>query len=936
MTIQNQFLLDVLPEDIKSKRAPFLKKMSNMTVGDFIDSTKTLFKVSKGVKEIYQICEKLMLTESEQGYTVDIARKESDKYMSTPLGEIYLDDLLGSDFLPDSYIAVLRENGLKFLVEMLDYSDMQLTSFRRIGEGKVQQLISVKEKIRTTPELFSEYVEVRKKVHRLPDQDVSADTSILSRLGGLISKCCDILKRSGGEKEERLAIILSKYYIENMSDSKIASFIHQTSANIQHLRGNFILDFFSQKLIYNLELSDDFAVELDDVRNQIQQTVLYKDASALAKVLEYSGEWDKIGNLLSLLNVQVFNIDNAYAKQYFVTSDIKTAGGRVLKSNICLLITALKDAIVPLRFEELLCRVNELNETGKDDKDDFNKEIIEVLLESHNWIESKLEGYQLKWKYLPSLDSKAKRIIYEERPNRIHREQILNEYNQRLTKNGLQEITTSQLVVKLGDNVNFQNQDNGYWWYSETGECLMPVQQYIEEYIVSQAGKVSFEEVKAVVSKHYSYPDNTIKTYISNVCRIASNTPNWYIHKDYIGRYPDIQLKPLIQSGIINRIINYAVDYLKQCEQFTSPANRFREVVADRLSVDGYTVGNIYNYIHQLDRFDLFDIDKNVVTLNIEVLQEIDLDKIGKRERTPEYRKVISSLIVSYLQSRAGYKALQNELFVRFRSYIPQGTSDNNFYKILLQPIFSKENQDGLTFVSLNKVLLPEPKVREEAVEEVEYISEANTENNTEEYGEVAKVDINTTETVVGETFDAEYNLSKSVVNPWKNLKVELNRELAFYFRTIPDQLDVALDKFEDVLTEGDEFWGKYMTYSLYNLLCDKTNFMDRQSILFQLMMNYETYLRRLYRRRYGYDLEIGSGLRDMINSLPEFNPLFEAQEGTIERSFGKILNILCNRRNLYAHQSDNEKLNQGFSMQVKTSVDFIALYVYTVVLLLP
>jgi hypothetical protein len=658
------------------------------------------------------------------------------------------------------------------------------------------------------------------------------------------------------------------------------------------------MDILNDKEFQNIKINPVF---LDEIK-KLKDKSLYHDVDDFKKFIGdinvTNAEVNKIANIIALEITGIGDDINHMTDQQFIVNKDEVV---IFKSFIKKIVNLMRDEFLPLPVNYII---------NKLDKSEKYIEIIGSILQHHKWIEVVTDKedevcYQLKWQYLSSVSSKAKRIIFEATKT-ISKNEILEEYNRRSNNDS---ICKEQLIIQQDEKDNFHAHKNGTYYYSKVKKAK--VEDFILDYIIENEGKVSFDNVLyKIKNEGYNYPENTIRTYILTHCLVAQNDSNLFIHKDFKKKYPEFEVIEPKQQNVGNSIVSIAVEYLKQC-----PDNRSKSIdcinhIYNTTTLN-LTKGNINQYIQKLLVDTNIIIKKEVgnrkydLVLDLDELQKYDLGTIGKRNQEPEWRKKICALTINYLKKQDDYKARLSDLYKNFSAEIPDEISNNVFYKLFNDnPLFRKEENQKKQYVVLNWRLLPEAKVFTENVSEP-IVLEKST------YSEQEKI--------VYEPFDLE------------KLKIKLLTEIGGYFDGSID-VQAAINLFIEYLKVKNTLtsWGEGILKSIYDLFYSKTDYYDRDSYLYRIVMNYEAYLKNIKKiKDNGYDSTV-VGFNAALDLFEETQQLKEKDlyNKTVQSRFAKICSSLHYYRNQFGHSAN--ELELSLFQQVKTAMDNIALYVYT------
>ena len=434
------------------------------------------------------------------------------------------------------------------------------------------------------------------------------------------------------EGEKYAKIISLSYNLDGIlkSNDEIANEFHLSRESIRQKKIQ-VMHILDSGTFNNIKINSDFLNEIRELKNKSLYCDVENFKNYIGEPNISNEEVKRIANIISLDITNTVNDKNTRRNYQFIVNDGEIV---IFTYYFRKVVKLMREEILPLPVDFI---VNKL------DKSEKHIDFIRHILHNHNWIEEVICNndtvcYQLKWQFLYSVTTKAKRIIFElKKP--LHKFDILEEYNRREKNNPIKK---EQLVIKQEKNDNFHAQRNGYWYYSDVRK--KNVSNFIEEYIRNNNGKVFFDNVCQVMENEgYIYPVNTIRTYITSICFVAKSDLNILIHKDFKNIYPDIDTHASIKQNVGNTIINLAVDYLKQCPDNKSTQTDCVKYVYNT-TILTIKKGNIGQYIQNLL------VNANIVikegmprnynlTLNLEELKKCDLENLGKRRRKSEKRK---------------------------------------------------------------------------------------------------------------------------------------------------------------------------------------------------------------------------------------------------------------------------------------------------------
>ena len=794
-----------------------------------------------------------------------------------------------------SIAGSLPNNNLS-LFELINKNEHDLVRLKSIGESRISTIEILKRDIEEDKEKYYLYYlkEIKKEIV-LPlnnDFDLTIDKILINIIYDLIL----VLSKNNKKADKERVSILKEYYLENYNKSyaDIAKSYNKTTERIRQI----ISDELSLKPKALLKLKQKFSIViLPELLEIISE---FKDK------YHYSSRFKKLENenILTITDSYFIRVDELY---YILPyNEIKMFRNlhNKLHQNLC------RD-IVSLNKVEILKKLNPYNDQA------FNK-----LLEEHPKLEKIEDGtYRVKWEFLAGQNDKIKRILFEKQST-LSKIEILEEYNRRAQKASIDIVENEDDLLIKSDGYLHSPQDR-YWSYSTT--IVKPQingRTFIYEYI-EKNGKVTFEEVKKKIENqgYLKYHDRTIRNYIQEKCLISQEDNNLFVSENKRDEFPNIKLIERRQKHLTNSIVKLLIVFLKDHYKENYTPNNLFDILQKVLLEEEIVISkrNFLQIIKKLVNDDnpLFfyknEGGKEYLKIDTDLLKDIDLNKIGK-EKEPTYRSVIRSYVINYLKKEEGFKATRNSLWLKFRKYIPEDIKDNVFYKIIRDKDFFEQIGTGAgSSIKLIANLLPEPTTIKEDVQEPIVEDQILTHKSELEL----------------------VNLYQRKQYNWEELKEVITKELGREYKLDRRTISIGIDSFYNTISEGKETWSKSLLQTMYDFWFTKSDFYDRETFLFKLSFNYEPFLKRFNEKTDSY-----TGLNSVITSLPQIFDLKEYKKirhnyiDKVTLNFSYIINSLSFYRNLYAHQSDDDKLDFGFSKQVKTITNFIALYIYSSYLL--
>ena len=837
--------------------------------------------------------------------------------------EIKISDLKTSKFIERNLYIFLNEH-CNTLADVMTFSIEEASGIKGFGKSKSENLIKLKRELKSNPKKFILYHKNNCQIIELPfhyNKNKPLNETIFDCFNDLL----EVLSKR--ERFQDVNIIKLYYGLndeEPKSMDQIAKIIEKEYERVR------------QVLFHEVQIKFLFAGS--EVRNIKINKMIVDKIYEIKKESIYNGKFKNLiskGNeidelkLTRIAEIINCNIVNEIDEECFLVKEDESINFR---ENYRALLSVLTSDAIPSMDVDILFKVKKSIKKGY-----FKKDFILSILDCSNKIESRIVPnntllYQIKWKYLQSLNLKAKRIVYESKSG-LFRNDILVEYNRRCVANNFDNTTEEQLILK-SDN-NFKSQRNGYWEYvsDSNNKNKEKIINFIGKYIISQKGKVNFSQIKTLIDKEYNYPEKTIRNYILISCLVSKTDKNLFIHEDYINDYPDILIRDRKQKDVGNRLINNAINFLKTCENNSSERISFNSEVLKMLNKERIKINkNSFNYYIQrfLNEDILIENDNNIY-FDKDNVSKYDLDRLGKRIEI-EYKTRIRSLAINYIKGKDNFQCSLKELLDNFKIYLPEGIKENAIYRIFNEcEYFEKTGKGRESLIKLKTDLLPQLKPYKEEVQRplVKKITSLN----------LVKKDNTKTEKV---NYQYE-NYSKRNHYDWTILKKSIKDELLHgkhYFFT-ENEIDKGLEIFYKIVLKDDYTkWGTYLLQSIYETLLEKSDAFDRDSNLTKLAHGYETYLlcfSSFNRVNHGISevIDLFPIMRDLRNYKYDLKKLAHNEIDIRKRNFSDILSKSIQYGNLVRHNGKDIALDMSMVEHAKKITDTMALYVYTANLLM-
>ena len=827
------------------------------------------------------------------------------------------------EIVPSSFLKSIYTPNTS-LFDLLQFSEKDLLNkFLGFGIGKVNQYLKFKKQIFE----FESKLEITKLyINQVAEITVpfnySEENAISTTMEELIKDIVHIYK---ARNKKKLVEILKLYYgLEGFrihETEEIAELLGMTKERIrQYIRtpkGSVLSLLFNQPhaSYENIKVDSQLFDRIFEFKNQSLYT---------HNLFEYFSNGVEIENTKHLERlVEFFDVKvSKYNNSIFLTDSKKSI--TQFDEHFRTSEQVLKSLDSWIDWEDMKAKIkNEFNSQFE-----LNEDLIKKILERNpNYFESKNENnkhyFQVRWDNLSNQSLQIRRILLEE--NRVLRkDEILTLYNQRCKAFGLQQILDNELYLSGKEKIiSF---GNNTWGYGDAEDVRLTGQQFIEHYLKNNNGLTHFDTIKNVlIENNYNYPDNSIRAYLTQFCRISLDDNQIFVHEDFISQYPNIKLRnkmnkklgDLIIDKLLNELSNKKLINKKEIVKALISWGKKREIKGNVRASTEYTL----NKLIQLGAVKIDEV--NNLFLDNEELESIG--KISLRQE-PSYRKIIRSLAIDYLKGTKNAIVPLKKLVELFQEHIPSDIKIQNLYKIFGEDLFLKSIINGKQHVQLKVENLPEAKPREEETLDVSIpLEEVNSDTN---------------EVVIPASNERQNNLNLNYINEreafeFNKFDKQIRREL-LQIGLKNEWISDGLNTFYNALKINAEYsrWGRSLLQSIYDLWFSRTDFYDREACIIKLTHGFETYLKKLDTDLLNLD-GLGTCIHSnfQLESLYAYNQEAKSIPSTLinheKRKFSKTIRSLVFYRNLYTHDNNSEHLEMGLHNQIKFASDFIALYVY-------
>lgn len=827
------------------------------------------------------------------------------------------------EIVPSSFLKSIYTPNTS-LFDLLQFSEKDLLDkFLGFGIGKVHQYFKFKKQIFE----FESKIEITKLyINHVAEISVPfnypKENAISTTIEELIKDIFHIYK---ARNKEKLVEILKLYYglegFQIHETEEIAELLGMTKERIrQYIRtpkGSVLSLLFNQPhaSYENIKVHPELFDRIIEFKNQSLYT---------HNLFEYFSNGVEIENTKHLERlVEFFDVKvSKYNNSMFLTDSKKSI--TQFDEHFRTSEQVLKSVDSWINWEDLKGKIkNEFNSQFE-----LNEELIKKILERNpNYFESKVENnthyFQVRWDNLSNQSLQIRRILLEE--NRVLRkDEILTLYNQKCRAFGLQQILDNELYLSGKEKIiSF---GNNTWGYGDADDVRLTGQQFIEHYLKNNNGITHFDTIKNVlIENNYNYPDNSIRAYLTQFCRISLDDNQIFVHEDFISQYPNIKLRNKMNKKLGDLIIDKLLDELSNKKLINK-----KEIVKALISwgkkedIKGNVRASTEYTLNKLIQLGAVKIDED----NNLFLDNEELESIGKisLRQEPSYRKIIRSLAIDYLKGTKNAIVPLKKLVELFQEHIPSDIKIQNLYKIFGEDLFLKSIINGKQHVQLKVENLPEAKPREEETLDVSIPTE--------------EINSDTRDGLIPASNERQNNFNLNYINEreafeFNKFDKQIRREL-LQIGLKNEWISEGLNTFYNALKINAEYsrWGRSLLQSIFDLWFSRTDFYDREACIIKLTHGFETYLKKLDTDLLNLD-GLGTCIHSnfQLESLYAYNQEAKSIPSSLinheKRKFSKTIRSLVFYRNLYTHDNNSEHLEMGLHNQIKFASDFIALYVY-------
>lgn len=833
--------------------------------------------------------------------------------MQTDITAISFNQSLVEHFIPgfNGVFDILRRLGVRTMSDVLNVNKdaflMAIGGTERRWQ-KVEELQRVVSDMKAEVEQYFTYCI---QCHEFPILDEShVDLSMDRKAEVAITQMAEFFQEASvwDSKYANAYNKLLSFVIKEEDKKAQMDRFHLSGERVRQLKVEFIAGLRKGKIIGidNMQLSDDFVIALHNVADTLP---MYATKTTLTETFGCDYECSSLRHFLDYKEVSGEPDNNQYAyfdQPYYIPIQQQIEDVRKYINSVIAVLGKRKDADV--RPLTLLQVMDSLEETFPDY--DFDQDAVESILNQHTWIEKvsvdDAQQYQLCYEFLNDYQKLA-RIIYEKGMV------TLDEIKQELERRG-----SNPSIAKNSIGVAMQKYSwiclagqNGVYEYNPAGMSRKTINEAIREYAQEKILFTWDDIYRHLSSAGYGkLVDSSIRTYVTSICRCSIPDGDTFCLEGHVEEYPQISWRAKTQNGLYNWLLPTLIQYLKttggKCNK-----RKIRTIILEantqNFKLKNDIVTYLYAYTKGLSAY--FNIDKDTISLTPRAwnLTPDEISKLGLKNRTPEYYLTTVSCIQAILQQEEGGEKLMSVIRDKCREIV-ENLNDPAFYKIVdkyLPEHISKVERDGKVYLKLDTA-------------KIEYAPSYEVDSANSEHEEAPVL-------VPSEVARQEQVPGHREVFSWDSIRRKMTVELAFYERNwdLDISLEEAVDKFISFMKSQTSLrLSTLLPQAFYEFWYCKNDNLDYYRYMMEIATCYEKFLTSIWQQN-GIAV-YANGLVEVAETNPDMRVwLHYSPNDTFKKIFGKLRYT----RNILAHGQD---VDDTLFQLVQKSVEFIALYVYT------
>ena len=916
----------------------FLVKYSGMPSNkiarfkDYYSCTLKEFVGKSLSNKVYRVLQEQCVDFVERGrMNDDTLSKPSDAFKGNPIFEVpfipeLLDLILPSDVA--NKLNCVKQQSFQRMIELLDVDYNVFSSWKNAGPSKWNYFMEVKKLLSTDegqdkvldaynccfvshcfPEILNENESLGEKIEAAFRQYISYLEKISQ------------YKHSLSQVVERIKLI----FLERHSREELAKLLSLTTERVRQLNVGYLDNIINGTWadVSNLSLDNQIKQEISSFLEHLPAICSKKYLEELLQVESYENSIVSVvlplqsapQNINSLSKAPYLSFDQVY---YTSTKESLSWVGIYINS-ICgvLGLNSKIFDVRPMTIDDIM----DLLEQSVPEFE-FDRDVVLDLLQQHDWIEQLSYAdevkYQLKYQYLKTDYKYLARIVYENKRVNINDIDVI--HRTKMNDFRIPSIQNSVGPVKKNISWVVNGGKNGILEYNENGETKIKITEFIKQWVAERILFTMQDILQALEKEGYmNLVENTIRTYVMNHCHVDNKQRNLFCYSPCIDQFSEYAWRSKAQSGITNWMIKKVREHLLNVSSMTLDI----KLLADKLQKDAQESDEKFQINRDLEMylcryaqedFGLFEFpSKKTIRLTDKCknLSDEELDKIGRRNRKPEYYDVVISKIVALLKESDNGEMRLLDLRGACLDDL-ENKADTAFYKIVdnyLPKQIVKIKKGDKLFLKLQK-------------EKIEYV-----DSMTVRASENAGIPV----IVKDEIERPVREFGQKIPVDWNVLRKDFCFQLGFYVNqwNLDLSFEEGVDKFIRFIQRLDTFKNMRLTRQLpqsfmlfWHYQNDNYAFMD---YLTGIVTCYERLLREIHLANTGDKLE-SVGLMSTVKMIESMSHWASGYDTNI---FHRIFRNIRTERNKISH--GEEFVSRTLPEMVLSITQYIALYIYTV-----
>ena len=835
--------------------------------------------------------------------------------MHTDITAISFNQSLVEHFIPgfNGVFDILRRLGVRTMSDVLNVNKDSFLMAVGGTEKRWQRVEELQRIVSYRKADIEEYFTYCIQCHEFPVLDESQiNLSVDEKAGMAIRQMAEFLQEASiyGSKYARAYMKLHSFVIKDEDKkTQMERFGVSSGERVRQIKTEFMANLREGKIVGvdNAQFSDDLIIAIQKVADTLP---MYASKTALNEAYGCECECSSIRHFLDYKEVSGEPDNNQYAyfdQPYYIPTQQQIEDVRKYINSVIAVMGKRKDADVrPLSLQQVM---DALEEAFPDY--DFDQEVVESILDQHTWIErissESPQQYQLYYEFLNDYQKLA-RIIYEK--GMVTLDQIKQELERRGSNRSSMAMQNMRVAMQKYGWVCLAGQ-NGVYEYNPVGTSRMPINEAIREYAHEKI-LFTWDEIYDYLSNagYGKLVDKSIRTYVTSICRCSTPDGDTFCLDGHENDYPQINWKSKKQAGLYNWLLPTLIQYLKTTGG-KSDRKTVRTVLLARNTQDFKLKNDITTYLYNYAKAPnaYFNVEGGMISLTARAwnLTLDEIAKLGLKNRTPEYYLTTVSCIQAILQQEEGGEKLMSIIRDKCREIV-ENLNDPAFYKIVdkhLPEHIVKVEREGKVYLKLDTA-------------KIEYAPSYEVDSVNSEREEAPIL-------VPSEVVRQEQLPGHREVYSWDSIRNKMLVELAFYGRNwdLDITLEQAVDKFIAFMKSQTSLrLSTLLPQAFYEFWYCKNDNLDYYRYMMEIATCYEKFLTSIWQHN-GIAV-YANGLMEVAETNPDMRVwLYYSSNDSFRKIFGKLKHT----RNVLAHGQD---VDDTLFQLVQKSVEFIALYVYT------